>query len=292
MESNISTGAATPSSPLLVGVVSPFDQTVSISSEGVIEYEDTQVANPIIRLFAEFVVNVMNEFLSQFQRDHYVSVSSAAYIATNYAGECVIFRAIYVDGDAACALLGSLRDILQELTSGITGARSLFDPPACDSLNSDELMWVQMQIEEFVERHSGKKIGMPFGVQFELGGDVVMPIQGRFCERPLRQTVTEQVEGVAWPDGFSEQSNRIQLIRVDAAGYLERGPLVFQANDASLIRVACEGNFRRRFCRFTGIKTRDSAGKNEFLQLTSLELCNEDSVNSALFQDFDNAGGT
>jgi len=292
MESNSSTGTATPFSPQLVGVVSPFDQTLSISSEGVIEYDDIQVANPIIRLFAEFVVNVMNEFLSQFHGDEYVSVSSAAYITTNQVSGCVIFRAIHVNGDAACALLGSLRHILQELTIGITGRRSLFDPPTSDSLNSDELTWVQMHIEGFVERHSGKKIGVPFGVQFELGDDDVLPVQGRFSERSLRQTVTEQVGGVAWPDGFSEQSNRIQLIRVDAEGHPERVPLVFQANDASLIRIACEGNFRRRFCWFTGIKTRDSAGKNEFLQLTSLELCNEDVVNSALFQELDQVGDT
>jgi len=243
MESNSSTGTATPFSPQLVGVVSPFDQTLSISSEGVIEYDDIQVANPIIRLFAEFVVNVMNEFLSQFHGDEYVSVSSAAYITTNQVSGCVIFRAIHVNGDAACALLVSLRHILQELTIGITGRRSLFDPPTSDSLNSDELTWVQMHIEGFVERHSGKKIGVPFGVQFELGDDDVLPVQGRFSERSLRQTVTEQVGGVAWPDGFSEQSNRIQLIRVDAEGHPDRVPLVFQANDASLIRIACEGNF-------------------------------------------------
>jgi len=291
MELNSSTGVATPFSQL-VGVVSPFDQNLSISREGVIEYDDIQVANPIIRLFAEFVVNVMNEFLSQFHGDEYVSVSSAAYIATNHVGGCVIFRAIHVNGDVACALLGNLRQILQELTSGITGARSLFDSPTSDSLNSDELTWVQVHIEEFVERHSGRKINIPFGVQFELGDDVVLPVQGRFCERPMRRTVTEQLEGVAWPDGFSEQSNRIQLIRVDAEGHPERVPLVFQANDTSLIRVACEGNFRRRFCWFTGIQTRDSAGKNEFLLLTSLKLCNEEAVNGALFQELDQAGAT
>lgn len=291
MESSSFTGAPTPLSPF-VGIVRPFDQTLSISSAGMIEYDDIQVANPIIRLFAEFVVNVMNEFLSQFHEDEYVSVSSAAYIATNQVSGCVIFRAIHVNGDAACALLGSLRHILQALTTGVTGTHSLFDPPTSDWLNSDELTWVQMRIEGFVERHSGKKIGVPFGVQFELGDDDVLPVQGRFCERSLRQTVTEQVEGVAWPGGFSEQSNRIQLIRVDAEGHPERVPLVFQANDASLIRIACEGNFRRQFCWFTGIKSCDSTGKNEFLQLTSLELCNEDVVNSVLFQELDQVGDT
>lgn len=273
----------------LVGVVSPYDQTLSISSEGLIEYDEVQVANPIIRLFAEFVVNVMNEFLSQFCHDQQVSVSSAAYIATDHAGGCVTFRAIHVDGDAACALLARLRYILQALTEGVTGTRSLFDQSKDDSLDSEELNLVHANIEQFVERYSGKRVQNPFVVQFDLGDEVVLPVQGRFRERALRQRVTEDLEGFAWPDGFSEYGNKIQLIPMDAEGRTEKAPLVFQATDVQLLRVAAEGNFRRQFCWFRGVRSHDSAGKNEIFNLLSLQLCNEEAVNGALFKELDHA---
>jgi hypothetical protein len=151
------------------------------------------------------------------------------------------------------------------------------------NLTDEDKALLLKHCQVFSVRNSGKKIKNQFAVYSDFNDDAGFTFDGQLPRAVSGETVTEFIDGLAWPAGYDEFSNLAFLQVIDGADS-ETTKTTLKCDHAENYDILAQARLDRSRVRYSGYRTSSALGKKEHWILSCVELVASDIEGSEHFE--------
>lgn len=234
------------------------------------------IANPKQRNFEDFLSNTLNALACHINKEKPLVVTTTLYLDPSKQTGFPLFTVFNLQGTGIDEkIISTFRAAMLFVTSEIIAQPSMFQESLTNQLTESELALLSEQCHVFSVKNSGKRITSEFAVYSSLDDDAGLAVAGQLPHVASGETVTQVLDGLAWPAGYDEFSNLAFLKIIDGAdpGMTK---ISFQCRHADIYDILAQARLERSRVRYRGCRITSATGKKDQWRLNSVELAPAD----------------
>lgn len=258
--------------PNAIAVIFPAKNPRFQKIGDLIEVERLDLFSQDQQRFEIYLTDALNE-LAQTLDSNFAVVSHFCLDLAEQTGHSTP-TVLTLNGSPSDEVVKQFKSALEFLLLEVTQQRALFDsrPAGNHGLSLEDMDLLSAQASKFSSKNAGKNVKSAFHVHTRPEQTSGLTISGPLPRVAATEKATEELEGIALPDGFSESNNAIFLRIADSDTPDVSKRLVFQCNHQHLYQKLAEARFKGLKLTYHGVRVSEAGGETISLHLTKLDL--------------------
>jgi len=255
-----------------IGVLIPSTRPRLALVGNFLQIHREDVTNPNQCNFEAFIGDALNALARLTAVEELLAVTSTFFLDPHEETGFPVFTLLKLKGAAVDEeKINKFRAAVVFVTSEITGHQSMFYGLSTQQLTEEEVSLLSAECHRFSIKNSGKKITNGFTVYTDFEDEFGLPVSGELPRVSDGEAVTEVLSGLAWPNGYCETSNVVHLC-LDGENDTTALNVTFQCRHPDAYDIVAQAKLCRSKVRYQGYRTKGATGKNDRLNLDSIEL--------------------
>ena len=254
----------------VIGILRPKKQPEISEVDGLLKLKNEQLFSPDLRNFEAFLTSMLNRYAEESHKDCGLVVAASFYLDPHKLKGFPLFGALVLEGaEVDSVTVRQFREVTARITSELTEQPSLFHQTDQASLAPDNDEWLDGCIQDFRRRNSGKNYATGFSVHLGSEDTAGMLVSGRLPLAENPETIRENLEGIAFVDGFKHTIWTVFLVCEGESG--QSCEISFTTSHRQTLKVASEAFSHGKFVRYKGYRIQKVTDKTSSYHLKSLE---------------------